>query len=181
MTTLAVPHRQASSRESGGVSARRAIVRWAWRLSRREWRQQSLVVALLTLAVAVTVVAAAIADNAPTSGRAAVFGTATDVLSLAGDDPHLAADLTAVRQRYGTAEVIENQTVTVPGSVTTIDLRAQDPSGRYGRPMLSLVTGRYPHGADEVALTRGLATLLEKREGRSARAAAEHKQRDLGI
>jgi len=29
-------------------------MRWAWRLFRREWRQQVLVLALLTLAVAVT-------------------------------------------------------------------------------------------------------------------------------
>jgi putative ABC transport system permease protein len=31
----------------GGMPARRAVVRWAWRLFRREWRQQSLVLALL--------------------------------------------------------------------------------------------------------------------------------------
>ena len=27
----------------GGVPARRAVIRWAWRLFRREWRQQLLV------------------------------------------------------------------------------------------------------------------------------------------
>jgi hypothetical protein len=31
----------------GGTPARRAVVRWAWRLPRREWRQQLLVLALL--------------------------------------------------------------------------------------------------------------------------------------
>ena len=36
----------------GGVPARRAVARWAWRLLRREWRQQILVLALLTLTVA---------------------------------------------------------------------------------------------------------------------------------
>ena len=42
MTTLA--HRSALRRPgNGGVAARRAVVRWAWRLFRREWRQQLLV------------------------------------------------------------------------------------------------------------------------------------------
>ena len=33
---------------NGGVVARRAVVRWAWRLFRREWRQQVLVLGLLS-------------------------------------------------------------------------------------------------------------------------------------
>ncbi len=149
------------------MPARRALVRWAWRLCRGEWRQQGLVVVLLTIAVSATVLAAAIADNAPSSGRAATFGTATDVLTVAGDNPQLAADVAAVRRRYGPADVIEDQAITVPGSVTTIDLRAQDPHGPYGRPMLSLVSGRYPTGAGEVAVTDGAAALLDLHVGDS--------------
>ncbi len=42
--------RRAAARRSG-APARRAIRRWAWRLLRREWRQQVLVLALLTVAV----------------------------------------------------------------------------------------------------------------------------------
>ena len=42
----------------GGVPARRAVVRWAWRLFRREWRQQFLILALITVAVAAKRVAA---------------------------------------------------------------------------------------------------------------------------
>jgi hypothetical protein len=37
---------------AGGIVARRAVVRWGWRLFRREWRQQLLVLSLLTVAVA---------------------------------------------------------------------------------------------------------------------------------
>jgi hypothetical protein len=33
-------------------AARRAMLRWGWRLFRAEWRQQILVLALLTVAVA---------------------------------------------------------------------------------------------------------------------------------
>ncbi|HEY6309711.1 MAG TPA: hypothetical protein VIY52_02740 [Streptosporangiaceae bacterium] len=40
---------------NGGVPARRAVIRWAWRLFRREWRQQLLVLGLLTVAVAATI------------------------------------------------------------------------------------------------------------------------------
>ena len=32
----------------GGLVARRAVSRWAWRLFKREWRQQLLILALIT-------------------------------------------------------------------------------------------------------------------------------------
>ena len=48
---------------NGGMAARRAVLRWAWRLSRREWRQQSLILALLLVAVAATTVGLGLATN----------------------------------------------------------------------------------------------------------------------
>ena len=48
---------------SGGIAARRALVRWAERMFRREWRQQLLVLALLTVAVAAAVGSVTIAYN----------------------------------------------------------------------------------------------------------------------
>ena len=60
---------------NGGVPARRAVIRWAWRLFRREWRQQLLVLALIVVAVAATIVGAAVATNTP-SPAGAGFGTA---------------------------------------------------------------------------------------------------------
>ncbi len=51
------------------VAARRAVVRWAWRLFRREWRQQILVLTLLTVVVAAAVGLATAAYNiAPAAG-----------------------------------------------------------------------------------------------------------------
>src|ERR1019366_10280748 len=35
-----------------GLPARRAVTRWAWRLLRREWRQQLLILGLIAVAVA---------------------------------------------------------------------------------------------------------------------------------
>ena len=65
----------------GGLAARRAVVRWSWRLFRREWRQQVLVLVLITVAVAVTVAAASAAYNMAPSGQAG-FGTASHRLTV---------------------------------------------------------------------------------------------------
>ena len=71
--------------DNGGVPARRAVVRWAWRLFRREWRQQILVLTLLTVAVAAAVGFATAAYNlAPAPGEAE-FGTANPFFRF--DDP----------------------------------------------------------------------------------------------
>ena len=153
----------------GSLVARRAVIRWAWRLSRREWRQQILVVALLAVAVAGTIVGVAAAASAPADPNTATHGTASSGVVLPGADPHLAADIAAIGRQdaTGPVEVIENKTVAVPGSVATVDLRAQDPDGRYGRPMLALVSGRYPHGPGEVAVTSGVAAEFGLRTGGS--------------
>ncbi len=129
----------------GGVPARRAVIRWAWRLFRREWRQQLLVLALIVVAVAATVIGAAVATNTPPPANAG-FGTADDLATLQGSGPHLAARIAALRHRFGRVDVIENQVVAIPGSVDTYDLRAQDPHGPFGQPMLSLVAGHYRQG-----------------------------------
>ena len=44
-------------------AARRAIVRWAWRMFRREWRQQIVVLALLAVAVAAAISSVTIAST----------------------------------------------------------------------------------------------------------------------
>jgi len=141
----------------GGAPARRAMVRWAWRLFRREWRRQALVLSLLVLAVAATIVGLGVAANANTLKADPTFGTANTVIGLPGADPQLAADVAAIQARYGPVDVIEHQQLPVPGSVSTIDVRAQNPAGRFGHVTLRLDSGRYPTGAGEVAVTRGVA------------------------
>ena len=141
---------------NGGVPARRAVTRWAWRLFRREWRQQLLVLALIAVAVAATFVGAAVATNTPPPANAG-FGTAQDLATFQAPDPHLATQIAALRHHFGRVDVIENQTVAIPGSINTYNLRAQDPHGPFGQPMLSLVTGHYPTGPGQVAVTDGVA------------------------
>ena len=54
MNAVAHPAPLAGPR-SGGIAARRAVIRWARRMFRREWRRQLLVVTLLTVAVAAAI------------------------------------------------------------------------------------------------------------------------------
>jgi putative ABC transport system permease protein len=148
----------------GGLPARRAMVRWAWRLFRREWRQQLLVLLLIVVAVAATVVGAAVSTNTPPAPNAG-FGSAQDLATFPGTAPHLLAQIDGLARRFGPLDVIENQTVAIPGSLQTYQLRAQNPHGRFGRPMLSLVAGHYPTGAGQVGVTTGLAATFGLRIG----------------
>jgi putative ABC transport system permease protein len=153
---------------TGGVPARRAMLRWAWRLFRREWRQQFLILLLIVVAVAAVVVGSAVAVNTPPPADAG-FGTAQNLAtfnltpakgtaptSLATVDAHVAK----IEQAVGTTQVIENETFTVPGSTQTYQLRSQDPHGPYGGPMLQLLSGRYPAGPNQIAVTPELASEL---------------------
>ena len=71
----------APAASNGGVAARRAMVRWAWRLFRREWRQQLLILLLIIAAVAAVVVGSAVAVNTPPPANAG-FGTAHDLATF---------------------------------------------------------------------------------------------------
>lgn len=149
---------------NGGLAARQAVMRWAWRMFRREWRQQLLVLSLIVVAVAATFIGAAVATNTPPPANAG-FGTASDLASFQVPDPHLASQIAALRHRFGRVDVIENQPVAIPGSIQTYDLRAQDPHGPFGQPMLSLVSGHYPVGPGQVAVTAGLASAFNLKIG----------------
>ena len=74
MTTLAHPERLGGP-ANGGVAARRAVLRWALRLFRREWRQQVLVLSLLSVAVAAAIASITIVHDAALGDRLR-FGSA---------------------------------------------------------------------------------------------------------
>jgi putative ABC transport system permease protein len=149
---------------NGGAPARRAVIRWAWRLLRREWRQQLLILGLVMVAVAATIVGAAVATTTPPAANAG-FGTAQDQANFQAPDPHLASQIAALQHRFGRIDVIENEAAAIPGSISTYDLRAQNPRGAYGQPMLSLVSGHYPAGPGQVAVTSDLAATFRLKVG----------------
>ncbi len=138
---------------SGGGPARRAIYRWSWRLFQREWRQQILVVALMVFAVAATTVGIALVYNAGLP-LDSTMGTATGSATFVGADR---ADVAAAQRAFGLVEEIDHQSIAIPGTLNAVDLRAQDPNGPFGHPTLRLVSGHYPTGPDQIAMTAGAA------------------------
>jgi putative ABC transport system permease protein len=155
----------------GGIVARRAVFRWGWRLFRREWRQQLLVLGLLTVAVAATVWGASVVTSAQLpSPYYATYGTAAAQAKLSGSDPQLAADIAAIQGRWGPADVIETRAIAT-GTTQSVQLRAENPHGHFNAPLIGLVSGAYPAGPGQVALTGQLATLYGAHVGGSWRAA----------
>lgn len=164
MSATAVAERPTRRAPNGGVPARRAVIRWAIRLLRREWRQQLLILALITVAVGATVVASTVATDTP-APIAGVLGTAQDAASISGSPATVSADIAKIEGLFGRADVIENESIPVPGTQDTFDLRAQNPHGPYGGPLLNLVSGEYPTAANEIAVTSGVATDFNLRVG----------------
>ncbi len=152
---------------TGGAPARRAVIRWGGRLFRREWRRHVLILAMLTVAVAATIVGLGTATNAVQLKADPTFGTASTIISLRGTDPQLSADVAALRAQIGTVDVVAHQQVAVPGSVSTVDLRDQAPGGTFDRVTLRLDSGRYPTGPGQVAVTSSVAKLFGLRIGSS--------------
>jgi putative ABC transport system permease protein len=153
-----------SKLESSG-SGRRPVVRWALRLLRREWRQHALVIVLLTVAVAGALFATTVAYNVG-SDPAAEFGNATHRFMIDRGDP--AGSQTLIddaSSSFEGAEVVGETFVPIPGSAELLTVRAQDPSAPLGEPMLELVDGRFPGPRAEVALTDGLASMLDVTTG----------------
>jgi putative ABC transport system permease protein len=144
---------------NGGAPARRAVMRWAWRLVRREWRQQLLIIALITVAVAVTVVGVGVSINTPMPATTG-FGTAHDLDVISGTQTQISTAVASLQHRFGAVDVIENERFSIPGSIETYSLRAQNPHGAFGQSMLSLLSGHFPIGAKEVALTPSVLSNL---------------------
>ena len=168
MSTLTRPR---AGTGNGGVPARRAVFRWGWRLFRREWRQQLLVLGLLTVAVAATIWGASVVTNTQLPNpNYATFGTAAAQVTLPGTDPHLAADIATIQGRWGPADLIENQDIAT-GTTQPVQLRAENPHGHYNSPLLSLVSGQYPVGPGQVALTSQVADLYGTHVGGTWQAA----------
>jgi putative ABC transport system permease protein len=86
MSTMARERPAAPKAPNGGVPARRAVIRWALRLLRREWRQQLLILALITVYPPGH-------DNPngppPTASQLAMAAAAAQRIASSLDDRHL--------------------------------------------------------------------------------------------
>lgn len=143
------------------LAGRRAVLRWGWRLFRREWRQQLMVLGLMTVGVAAMTFLVAFAYNAASTDRGE-FGSAEVRIRFDGADPDAAAaDVALARDFYDDVDVITRREAPLPGSAQGVDLRSLDPGGAFTGPMLALRAGHYPTGADDVALTDDLAASLQ--------------------
>jgi putative ABC transport system permease protein len=150
------------SRLDGSAAARRAVLRWAYRLARRDWRQYTVIVVLLTIAVAGSTLVATTAYNIAPAAEDAEFGDASHVLYLDGD---ISADeitqwVAAGVDSFGTVDPIGHHTVAVPGTTHSVDYRAQAIDGPYSGPMLTVREGRAPATTGEAAITDGVASML---------------------
>jgi putative ABC transport system permease protein len=170
-----------------GIVARRAVIRWGWRLFRREWRQQLLVLGLLTVAVAAATWGTSVVTNTQLPNMTyATLGTAAASATLPGADPHLTADIAAIQDRWGPADLIESQNFTIGSAQSaqpaqSAQLRAESPHGHYNSPLLGLVSGAYPAGPGQVALTSEVAALDGAHVGGTWRPAAGITWRVTGI
>ena len=145
-------------------------MRWGWRLFRREWRQQLLVLSLLTVAVAATIWGASVVTNTQLPNpNYATLGTAAASVTLPAG-PHLAADIAAIQDHWGPADLIETQNIAT-GTTQPVQLRAENPHGHYNSPLLSLVSGGYPDGPGQVALTSQVTALYGTHVGGTWQAA----------
>src|SRR5262249_22735250 len=141
---------------NGGVAARRAVVRWAGRMFRREWRQQLLVLTLLTLAPTTPVGSITIAPKSPPPHHSDLCSAKSILFFDASDPGRLQAGLDSAKKAFGTIDVIGHRSIHVPGSVETVDYRSQVPGGAFSADLLALRHGRYPRGPREVAVTDGV-------------------------
>ncbi len=94
-----------------------------------------------------------------------VFGTANTIITISAPGSGLTADLAAVRSQFGTIDVVEHQTIPVPGSVSNFDLRAANPNGPFVHATLRLDAGRFPTGPNEVAVTSDVAKTFDLKVG----------------
>ncbi len=102
------------------------MLRWAWRLFRREWRQQVLVLALMTVAVATALFSAAFGYNFPRTEEA-LFGAAQQRTTFNASEPQATADTAAARQYFGAVDVTSTRVLPVPGAARRLFVRDTDP------------------------------------------------------
>ena len=137
-----------------GGPARRAVLRWAWRLFRRDWRQQLLVLALLVVAVGAATTVATIATNAAAKSNPK-FGAASGMAVLDATNPMTARTQVAnARDRFGHVDVISHRSVNVPGAADSLDLARAGSQRRAESSAAFVASGSLPQGRERGGVDR---------------------------
>ena len=148
-----------STPSNGGMPARRAVVRWASRGFRRDWRQHLLILSLLTVAIVAAVGFSCAAFNvAPVPGQSE-FGDANHWFRFNDPDPAtLQPKLDAATAWFGEIDAIGHRPVPLPGTGEADRLPLDSsPTARSASRCCVCVSGRYPVADDEVAVTNSVA------------------------
>ena len=133
------------------MTARLALLRWSWRVVRKEWRQHLLVVTMIGFGIMIaTVLVASIARMAPSAESQDANASSIFYLypGTSADFDALDAELLAITNEFDDLELVIRTNI----GRENIPLVGQDVDGPLGQPWLSLLEGRYP-GPGEVALT----------------------------
>ena len=134
------------------------MIRWGIRLFRAEWREQLVVLGLLTTAVAAAVGIATAVHVVSPAAQDATFGAATHRYTLDNVDPaDIDATIVAARDWFADVQAIPRGEVRIDGRGDAIAARVQDPAAPLGAPMLALLEGRYPTEPGELAVSDPLA------------------------
>jgi putative ABC transport system permease protein len=141
------------------MGSRRAMALWSWRLIRREWRQQALVVALVALAIGLASFFGVIFAN--TEGASSSQGSASHEIELFAGQAPLADQRRDIAAQFDPVAATEwHQRVRQKGSPYDFDLGdAISPTVFDGRPV-AMLKGAAPIVAGEIALSDALMRKL---------------------
>jgi putative ABC transport system permease protein len=141
------------------MGSRRAMALWSWRLIRREWRQQALVVALVAIAIGLASFFGVIFAN--TEGASSSQGSATHEIELFAGQAPLADQRRDIAAHFDPIGVTAwRERVRQKGSPYDFDLGdAVSPTLFAGRPVIVL-KGAAPVAPGEIALSDALMRKL---------------------
>lgn len=131
------------------MSSRSFLRRWNLRVLRLEWRQHAVIFCLMLAGVFLSVAGVLAAHNLVEPPESE-FGSGQYATWTDGDPALLAAALIDGDHSFGT---IESATLRIAGTTQRVDTRSVDPENAVTAPLVSLLDGRWPVGADEVAVT----------------------------
>ncbi len=142
------------------MGAKRALGRWGWRLLRQEWREQLLILGLITVSIAMaSVLATAIfhAEQPPST----FTGDASYRISVFGDETETLNDKLARAQvAFPRAEVTRSIIASRDGAGQDFLIEAPPSASALGAEPIRMIEGRRPQSEGEIAVSTSLAVKL---------------------